>query len=378
MEVAVPPRYNLQHRAKNVLQHVRYTRRRLPSRVRRIWGAFRSTYRTGWLCNSVCAMACLRLCSAARTVCNWACFAAQSTISLLISLVVLQVNSPPATLKIMASFELTLGLCIWECLKICNSVTNTDAEPFWPTGADMLSAEPIWDLLHLTAPQEVSNLLALPADTIVPGDFAAKASDTHSPDWSTVDSSVHPLLLLLHAYMETAHVVHLVHSDTSMASAMATNIGKVTANVIKSQPTYASRLLSSATPSLHIQKLRAALLLLKLVALLSTIKVPDTQLHNAKTSIFTAFGAMARSIQQQLEQEGMRESEMEEARRLSRHIAKMAIPAMKRLSTANPTGSFCCSLMLQRLMISSTAAAYRTVASHVASVLVHDGQFLVT
>ena len=295
----------------------------------------------------------------------------------MISLVVLQLNSAPATLKIMASFQSTLGLCFWECLRVCNSVTDTNAGQFWRTGADVLSAEPVWDLLHLTTPQEVSNLLALPADTIVPGDFAAKASDTHLPDWSTVDSSVHPLLLLMHAYMETAHMVHLVHhSDTSTASAMNTNIGKLTTSLVKSQPTYASRRLSSATPSLHVQKLRAALLLLKLVAILSTIKVPDTGLHNAKTSIFTAFGAMAHLIQQQLEQEGVRESEVVEARLLSSHIAKMAIPAMKRMSMANPTGSFCCCLMLQRLMLSSNAAVYTTVASHVASVLIHDGQFL--
>ena len=284
---------------------------------------------------------------------------------------VLQLSCMPATLKITASFDLTLGLCLWECLKVCNRVAETDAEPFWPTGADMLSAEPMWDLLHLNNSQELSKLLALPADTIVPEDFAAKASDTAPPGWSAVDSSVHPLLLLMHAYIETASLVHLVHSDSSMAEAMATNFGKVTASLMRSQPTHA---LSAATPSRHIQKLRAALLLLKLVSILSDIKVPDIQLQKAKTSIYTAFGAMACSIQQQLEQEGMRESEVPEAGRLSRHIVKMAIPAMKHLFMANPTGSFCCCLMLQRLMLSSTAANYRTVASQVASQLIHGGQ----
>ena len=79
MEVPVPPGYNLQHCAKRLLQHVRYTRRRMPSGVRRVWRAFRSTHRTGRLCNSVCATACVRSCSAARNSCNCTC-SPQSTI----------------------------------------------------------------------------------------------------------------------------------------------------------------------------------------------------------------------------------------------------------------------------------------------------------
>ena len=267
---------------------------------------------------------------------------------------------------------MTLGLCIWGCLTVCNSAIDTPAELLWSTGAHILSAPPFWDVLQLNTPHELSKLVALPADTIVPESFAAKASDTSPPDWSAVNSSVHPLLLLMHAYMETAPTFHPKRSVRSTGKTMTVSTSKVVKSLITSHPSYASRVHAFATPSDHIQKLRAALLLLKVVSLLSTIQAPDTSLHDAETSIFTA---LAHSIQ--ADQKEMRVSEMSEAKLLSSHIMKMAIPAIKPSSSTNPTGSFCCCLTLQRLIFCGTAAVFRTLARHTASEIINGGQFQV-
>lgn len=207
-----------------------------------------------------------------------------------------------------ASFDFTLGLCIWGCLTVCNSAIDGPAESLWSIGAQLLSSGTFWDLLLLNSPQELSKLIALPADTIVPEAFAATASDTYAPDWSAVDSSVYPLLLLMHAYMDAAPTFHPADSATCMANAMTTSIGKVMESFVTSHPTCASRILTAATPSGHIQRLRTANLLLKVVSTLSTIKAADSCLHGAKTSFCVA---LASSIQ--ADQEEMRESEMSEA-----------------------------------------------------------------
>ena len=60
MEVASPAPDNLQCCANYLLQHVRNSRSRVPSGVRYVWGAFRSTYWAGRLLK---ASACVRCCS---------------------------------------------------------------------------------------------------------------------------------------------------------------------------------------------------------------------------------------------------------------------------------------------------------------------------
>lgn len=224
-------------------------------------------------------------------------------------------------------------------------------------------------MLHLNSPPELSKLIALPADTIVPEAFAAKASHTYAPDWFAVDSSVHPLLVLMHAYMEAAPTYHPADSAISMADAMTTSIGNVMESFMTSHPTYASRVLTFASPSGHIQKMRTALLLLKVVLTLSAIKAPDRCLHAVKTSLFLALADCIEA-----EQEEMRESEMSQAKLLSSHIVKMAIPAMKPLATTDPLGSICCCYALQRLMFHVTTAVHQSMSAHMASELIHTGQ----
>ena len=115
--------------------------------------------------------------------------------------------------------------------------------------------------------------------------------------------------------------------------------------------------------------MRTALLLLKVVSTLNTIKAPHSCLHGAKDSLFIAL-AHSTSV----DQDGLQDSEMSEAKLLSSHIAKMAIPAMKPQFNASPIGSICCCFALHRLMYSSTSAVYRNVGAHVASELIHRGQ----
>lgn len=116
-------------------------------------------------------------------------------------------------------------------------------------------------------------------------------------------------------------------------------------------------------PSLHIRKLRGGLLLLKLLSVLSTIRIVDSQLQKAMVSIWTALGTMALGIAGEIDNNSMQTCELPEAQQLSVHITRLAIPAMRQVVKADAAGSYCVCLMLEQLMASNTPTVYRAVAS---------------
>lgn len=259
----------------------------------------------------------------------------------------------PATLKVTAIFNCTLGSYIWQTFSDGNN--KVDADQFWQIALDVLADQANWDLLYLGTPQELSKLASLPASASVPEDFASCTTPT---DWLAVDASARPLLLLMRTYMQSVVMTLGITPEACMTA----NIGEVTAQLVKSQ-SHINREPRPSDASCHIRKLRAALLLIKLASVVGTINRPDSQLQRAMRSLLTAFGTMAIAIQQQADKKRVRDSEVEEAQELSLHIVKMAIPVLKQVVKTTPTGSFCCCLMLKHLMLSNKPAVHRVVAS---------------
>lgn len=267
----------------------------------------------------------------------------------------LQLNRMPKTLQLTATFEHSLALCIWQSFGAGKQQVKAE---FWESTLDLLAEEANWEALHFGIPQDLTNLVSLPARVGVPEDFACTANKTPNPDWSAVHMSARPLLLLMRTYLQSA----CVPNGLGPAACVSQNIDALEDHLIKS-PDFFITMFSAKPPSCHLRKLRAAFLLIKLLSVLTTFKVVGNHLQKEVTQMLSAFGTMALALQQEADIKSVHNAEVTEAQQLSLHIVRLAVPVMKHVGKRNATGSFGCCLMLQHLMVSNKPAVYQAVAT---------------
>ena len=255
-----------------------------------------------------------------------------------------------------ANYSFTIAMYIWRTIH--NDKVDSDRDRFWEVAAKELAGQAHWHSLQLINQQIIDELAMLPASSKVSASIAETGHDASLP---TVDMSALPLVLLAKTYAQLQDMMHNgLDSDQCIDDAplvVSDYMARARFQLPETSPE-ADRPKSSE----HIRKLRAGLLLLKIVSVLSTITTRHKQLQKATTSVWTAFGTMALSLKQQAGRGKLHNSEVEEARMLALHMTKLAIPVLKTIVKTDPTGAFCSCLMLEHLMVSTKPAVHLAVA----------------
>ena len=271
----------------------------------------------------------------------------------------MQPSSSPTTIQQTARFSNPFGLCIWQQLRQGTFEADVGQDQLWVLAAEELAAQANWHSLQLHT-QQLNDLACLPASAHMPENIALTAKDNLLPSCSEVAISMLPLLLLVQTCMQSACMLKDgVSPESCLALAPDVMVGSMTKARLQLKPMVQDNATES---SCYIRKLRASFLLLKLESVMSTTSMKKLQLQQAVTAVWTAFGTMALSIQQEAEDNKLQKCEVDEAHSLSLHIVKLAIAAARQAVKINMSGAYCSCLMLHQLLVSSTPAVYHCLA----------------
>ncbi len=270
---------------------------------------------------------------------------------------------------------------MWQTFAVGHGEVDAAVPELWQAAAEALAANRNWDMLDLSSPAGLACFARVAPNEIVPEEMALKAFNLGSPVWSEVPVAALPPLLLLQNYLQLAYA-HKTNSveicERGAAEVIAENMAKFRQH---SHPASASNA-SAATCSGHTQALRSALLFLKLVSALASIKVENDRVCAATKAIWTAIGFIAdhkiskqaAKLSSQSQTRAQAEARPEGA--LSRMLIQLVLPVIKPLLKTDTEAAYqciCCACKLIMGLLPNTKPA---LCHLVASEIVSEGDIL--
>ncbi len=237
------------------------------------------------------------------------------------------------TLKLTESSDLTVAHCIWPGLP---AATYADAPAFWQASSVFLANQANWATLRLANQKTLSNFVALrPSDT-VPEYLALTDGDITSPGWAGVTTPARPVLLLVHHVFKMCELQCDGHKPDvcikKAAPQMNSNMNHINLRQDSTMP-------AASNTNAHLKCLRAALLMLKVLQLLGSIKIKEMRLHHATASLCRAtLSACGEALERlngtsgySMQSTQLTAAEHRESQTMSVLLVQMALPIMKQL-----------------------------------------------
>ena len=234
-------------------------------------------------------------------------------------------------MRLSASFDFAVSTCIWLSLLAPLDVSTAK---LWAASAFFLAGQANWSILRLADEQALSNFVGLGSSDTVPPDLDLTNMDVKRLPWSGVSAPAMPILLLV---QNTLHMALFHQAGETTDDSIGKAILQMNGNIRYIRSHQGSTKTASSPVTIHINSLRAALLMLKTMQLLLLIKV---QL-NRQSQTRQAVGALCEGILVQSSQASDRlnhassmhltAAEHKEAECLYVLLVKMALPVMKQL-----------------------------------------------
>ncbi|KAL0021774.1 hypothetical protein WJX79_008213 [Trebouxia sp. C0005] len=190
-----------------------------------------------------------------------------------------------STLKLTVAFKCTNAFSAWQRLNLAESNMGHSTPELWLQLAEVLATECGWSLLEmddqLDAFVSVTPLAALP-------DAMMNDSTRQIYWWESVSKPSRPLMLLLDTYMHALGMLHLDDVPKTVHYAAMQSVISCTNYIRSRQPGGKPSeldLLVSLAPTGYITYLRSALLLIKLISLLSSLPSEDNEVVFQSTQI---------------------------------------------------------------------------------------------
>ena len=189
------------------------------------------------------------------------------------------------TLTLFVSFDHTFLTCIRQGLP-----PELEHGPFefWREAAVYLAEQVNWAALQLASEEGLSNFTALAPGDPAPEELALAALDISSSGWAAVSTPTKPALLLVQSLRHMVTLMHHGHQSDLCIKKAAQQM-HVNINQIRLQQDDVTTAASKANP--HIKCLRAALLMMKLLQLLTTLEVEEKRVQDAVGSVCPAVTA---------------------------------------------------------------------------------------
>ena len=205
--------------------------------------------------------------------------------------------------------------------------------------------------------------------------------NTGAPVWSEVPVAALPSLLFLQNYLQLAYADKTNSMDTCKrraAEVIALNMAKIKQH---SPPEPASNA-SAAACSGHTQALRSALLLLKLLSAVASIKVENDNVDGAIKAIWTAIAYIAdHNISKQAaklswQPQTRLEAEARPEGTLSRMLIQLVLPVIKPLLKTDTEAAYQCICCACKLIMGLMPKTNPALCHLVASEIVSEGDIL--
>ena len=234
-------------------------------------------------------------------------------------------------MRLSASFDLAVSTCIWLSLLAPLDVSTAK---LWAASAFFLAGQANWSILRLADEQALSNFVGSGSSDTVPPELDLTNMDVKTLPWSGVSAPTMPVLLLV---QNVLHMALFHQAGESPDDSINKAIPQMNGNMIYIRSHQRSAKAASSPDKVHINSLRAALLMLKTIQLLLLVKI---QL-NKQSQTRLAVVALCQGILMQSSEASDRlndassmqltAAEHKEAERLSVLLVKMALPVMKQL-----------------------------------------------
>ena len=280
-----------------------------------------------------------------------------------------------STLKLTVTFKCTNAFSAWQRLNLAESNMGHGTPELWLQLAEVLATECGWSLLEmddqLDAFVSVAPLAALPGAMM-------NDSTRQIYWWESVSKPSRPLMLLLDTYMHALGMLHLDDVPKTVHYAAMQSVISCTNYIRSRQPSGKPSefdLLVSLAPAGYFTYLRAALLLIKLISLLSSLPSEDNEvvfqsteiLCEALTEICSKLQSMDNASSGMLELVGFSPEEGHSyVQRLSLLVLQLALPVFKQLIKTNKgtasAGAVCCCSVFQALLPVNRLNRHKSVA----------------
>lgn len=277
-----------------------------------------------------------------------------------------------STLKLTVAFKCTNAFSAWQRLNLAESNMGHGTSELWLHLAEILATECGWSLLEmdnqLDAFVSVAPLDALP-------DAMMNDSTRRIYWWESVSKPSRPLMLLLDTYM---HALGMHHLDDDPKTAAMQSVTSCTNYIRSRQPSGKPSdrdLLMSLVPAGYITYLRSALLLIKLISILSSLPSEDNEvvfqstelLCSALTTLCSKMQGMDNASSGTLEFVGFSlEDSHLYVQKLSVLVLQLALPVFKQLiKTSKETasvGAICCCSVFHALHPINRLNRHKTIA----------------
>ncbi len=236
---------------------------------------------------------------------------------------------------------------MWQTFAVGHGDINAAVPELWQAAADAFVAEKNWDMLDLSSPAGLACFIRVAPGKVVPEDMALTYFNTGTPVWSKVPVAALPALLFLQTYLQLAYALKANSMKTcerGAAEVIALNMAKFKQ---PSPPASASNA-SAATCSGHTQALRSALLLLKLLSVVASIKVENDKVDAALSAIWTAIGFVAdhkvskQAAKLSWQPQTRAEAEARPEGTLSKMLIQLVLPVIKPLLKTDTEAAYQC------------------------------------
>ncbi len=280
-----------------------------------------------------------------------------------------------STLKLTVAFKCTNAFSAWQRINLAESNMGHGTTELWLQLAEILATDCGWSLLEmddqLDAFVSVAPLAALP-------DAMMKDSVRQIYWWESVSKPSRPLMLLLDTYMHALGMLRLDDVPKTVHYAAMQSVISCTNYIRSRQPGGKPSefdLLVLLAPAGYFTYLRAALLLIKLISLLSTLPSEDNEvvfqntelLCEALTEVCSKLQSMDNASSGMLELVGLSAEEGHSyVQRLSLLVLQLALPVFKQLIKTNKAiasaGAVCCCSVFQALLPINRLNRHKTIA----------------
>ena len=265
-------------------------------------------------------------------------------------------------LRLTATFQHTLAICIWQSFP----AHDVGVMNFWQSAAVLLAEQANWFTLRLVNEKALANFIALgPADA-APEDLVLTDGEITTPGWAAVTTPARPVLLLVQGFLQMA----MKDAGGQEAEAcIKAAVKQMHSNMNQIRLRQDSTVPAGSKAAAHIKCLRAALVMLKVLQLLVSLRVRDTVLRMATTTLCTCIQSATNEASQRLCDQSNKFTAIEKQETQTLHLllVQMVVPVIKQMlkvksPLANAAHGWGCQ-MLTDLMPKDSPYLWQAVAS---------------